>query len=205
MKNRLLFLIVIIIGLHLSAGALKLTGNVSSSSTINQNGCFAQLLSESNIKADAALFIGADGTAALIERSAFDFIYLHNDATGWSSVTTSLPPVCSIKDISEIALWQALWDVTLEIDLNGNYNRIFTPFTWIITDFNYTAASSKNGFHAEKYIRTQNPLPAFFAGDFSIKFSSGDHISTYFQPDKFKFDGCNFFYDDKQIIKIIKE
>ncbi|MDP8220509.1 MAG: hypothetical protein P9X26_04140 [Candidatus Stygibacter frigidus] len=201
----LIIIFILCTNLLLVSAPLALIGNISHREEIETKGCFAELLANTDINADAALIIGSDGTAALIEKSAFKLIYLHYDDPGWSSVSTSLPPVCNIKDIKEIAIWQSSWDIQFEVDLEGNYPRIYTPFNWIMQDYNYLATSAKNGYQVEKYKKLDMLNNQDFSGAMTIFFSDGTEAQTSFEPDKFRFDGCKFWYGDKQVIKLSKE
>ncbi|MCF7911517.1 MAG: hypothetical protein K9M99_03235 [Candidatus Cloacimonetes bacterium] len=200
------YLIILVLGsnLLLISNPLPLSGNISPE-VIETRGCFAELLTDKGIRADAALLIGSDGTAALIEKSAFELILLHYDDPGWSSVSTSLPPVCNIKDLTEIALWQNPWDIQLEVDNIINYPQIYTPFTWIMKDFNYLATSAKNGYQVEKYKKGEELKNNDLSGVMTIVFSDDTEVQTSFEFDKFRFDGCMFWYDAKQIKKLSQE
>ena len=200
-----LIILILFSSLILAADPLNLTGNITHGEVILTKGCFAELLADMDIMADAALFIGSDGTAALIENSAFKLIYLHYDDPGWSSVSTSLPPVCNIKDLSEIALWQSPWDIMLELDLDNSYPHLYTPFNWIMKDFNYLATSARNGYQVEKYKKRDDLLNNDFSGVMIIFFDDDTEMQTSFVPEKFHFDGCRFWYDERQVKKLSKE
>ena len=201
------YLIILILCSYmlLASEALSLSGNLSTGTVLETKGCFAELLADKDIRAEAALFIGSDGTAALVEKSAFELILLHYDDPGWSSVSTSLPPVCNIKDIKEIAIWQRDWDIQLEVENVVNYPLIYTPFTWIMKDYDYLATSARNGYQVEKYKRRENLLNSEFSGLMKIVYSDGTERKTSFELEKFHFGGCKFWYDDKQITKLSKE
>ena len=201
------YLIILILcsNMLLASAALPLTGNISPGAVLETKGCFAELLADKNIGADAVLFIGSDGTAALIEKSAFKLILLHYDDPGWSSVSTSLPPVCNIKGLVEIALWKSSWDIQLEVENVANYPQIYTPFNWIMKDFNYLATSAKNGYQVEKYKKRDDLLNNDFSGVMIIFFDDDTEMQTSFVPEKFHFDGCRFWYDERQVKKLSKE
>ena len=199
-----LILLILLSSLFLAANPLKLNGNITPE-VIEVKGCFAELLEEKGITAEAALFIGSAGTAALIENSAFKLIFLHYDDPGWSSVSTSLPPVCNIKDLAEIAIWQSPWEIQLEVDNNINYPQIYTPFNWIMKDFNYLATTAKNGYQVEKYKRRDDLLNKHLSGVMTIVFDDNIEMQTSFVPERFRFDGCKFWYDDMQVKKLSKE
>ena len=205
MKHYFLAAVLLFSVFALFAAPLSLTGNVETDSVLNAEGILAKLLAEKSIKADAVLLTGKDGTAAFIEKSAFKVIFLQNKNQQWNSVSDSLPPVCNIKNLAEIAISYNPWDIILEVDIDGTFPKLYTPFAWIMADFRQLATSSKNGWQAEKYIRAQNPLLASFLRELTLEFCSGEVITTMFQPDKFFFDGYSFRYDGKPLKKIFRD
>ena len=205
MKHYILAAILLFSVFTLFAAALSLTGNVETGAVLNAEGSLSELLAEKSINADAVLLIGRDGTAAFIEKSAFKMIFLQHKDEQWNSVSDSLPPVCNIKNLAEIVISYNPWDIVLEIDIDGTFPKLYTPFAWIMADFTQLATSSKNDWQAEKYLRAPNPLLADFLPKMSVEFYSGEVITTMFQPDKFLFDGYIFRYDGKPVKKMFRE
>ena len=205
MKKYFLAVVLLFSVFILFAVPLSLTGNVETGSVLKAEGSLAELLAEKSIKADAVLLTGKDGTAAFIEKSAFKVIFLQYENEQWNSVSDSLPPVCNIKNLAEIAISYNPWDIVLEVDIDGTFPKLYTPFAWIMADFTQLATSSKNDWQAEKYLRAPNPLLADFLPKMSVEFYSGEVITTMFQPDKFLFDGYSFRYDGRPVKKLFRD
>jgi hypothetical protein len=205
MKNYYLVAILLFSGILVFASPLSLTGNVETGLVLQAEGCLAELLAAKTIKADAVLLIGADGTAAFLERSALEMVSLQYANKQWNSISDSLPPVCNIKDLAEIAISYHPWETILEVDIEGTFPRIYTPFSWIMTDYVQLATSSKNGWQAEKYEPAPDPLISSFQGEMSWEFYSGDVDTGIFEQNKFLFNGHIFRYDGKPLKKMFRD
>jgi hypothetical protein len=189
-------------GILLIAADLTLYGNIASGSVCLNPGNFAQILAAERIQADAALFIGCDGTAAFIERTAFEAISLCYDDSLWISQSSVLPPVCNIKNLAAIALWSSPWHVTLDIVSASRIVDSYSPFTFIMAQAVHLASSSRNGYAAEKYLYSDQAFAPDISGKIILHYAAGDKIETVFQPALFEFDGYNFYYEKKPVKKI---
>ena len=196
MKNYLLLTLLLCL-LALAAEPLALTGNVIPGSSINSKGCLEDFFMELDIDADAVLLIGADSTTAYIERSALKMVFLHPSDNSWLAIAPSLPPVCNIKNLSEICVFQSFWQKSLTINATN-----YSPFTWKLAYLTNTANSEKNGFHAIKYLPSsaKDALPD--AQEVIISFQDGSSETLVFQNSDFYFDGYDWYYQKKPIRKI---
>jgi hypothetical protein len=186
--------------LTLAAEPLPLTGNVTPGSVIEQKGCLEDFLLELDIDADAVLLIGADSTTAYIERSALKMVYLHPSGDSWLAYAPSLPPVCNIKNLSEVCIFQSFWHKTLSIDAKN-----YTPFSWKLAYLEKSANSEKNGYHAIKYL--PSPPKTILPDDEEvvISFQDGNSQTLVFQKEKFSFDGYDWYYQNKPINNIVSK
>ena len=196
MRNYLL-LTLLFCFLALAAEPLPITGNVPVGSIIERKGCLEDILIELDIDADAVLLIGADSTTAYIEKSTLKMVFLHPSDDSWLAYSPSLPPVCNIKNLSEVCIFQSFWQNSLAID-----DKIFTPFSWKLAYLKKNANSEKNGYHAIKYLPsgTNSMLPD--ASEVSITFQDGNAQTLIFQKEDFSFDGYDWYYQQKPILKI---
>ncbi|MFO7896971.1 MAG: hypothetical protein R6U84_08565 [Candidatus Cloacimonadales bacterium] len=112
-------------------------------------GQFSHIIESQLPLCDAALIIGADGTAVLIPAYAFAQARLLKEQDVWNLSSETLPPVANIRQISEIVLKQypAPYALTL---INSETTEI-SPFAYRLAAFDFWGVSQKNGFQTKKY------------------------------------------------------
>lgn len=198
---RKLALFLLFFSVSLAGNSLLLSGNVPAGSFINSPGNFQILLAEKSIQAEAALFIGSDGTAAFINENALSHINISPSDSLWESASDLLPPVCSIKDLEEVCLFRSLWPVKFRLS-NSKNDFLYSPYLWRISQFNQVGESQKNGFSALKFtIKNSDLLPAENT-QVIIKFADGELLETPFSRKDFRFDGWRFYYSNKEVSEL---
>ena len=137
----LLFLLV-----ACSSVSLELIGDIDDNQHILKSGNLRETLSDKAPKAEYALIIGKDGTAALLSEKSFHQVEIVLEKGNWNSSAPKLPPVCNIKNIDSICIYQPGFSDS-EID---------SSFSKIISEFQFLGESSKAGHFVRKYKRREN-------------------------------------------------
>lgn len=121
--------------------SLDLIGNISAETAISKSDNLQKILQESAPKAEYALIIGKDGTAVLITENSFSHLILQISNGCWNSSAADLPPVCNIKDIAAICIYQP------------EFTDSINSFSSILERFEFLGESSKAGHFVRKYKR----------------------------------------------------
>ena len=203
MKKYLLIIFLVISISCLFAKPPVVIGNIAKDTEIKTPCILQNYFSDLNINPEAVLLSGEDGTAAYISEDAFHLVYVDTLDGEWIAHSDSLPPVSNIKSLSQIAVWQGLWDTTLYIEHKGEIPIAYQPFFWILRNYEKVAQSIKNGYTVSKYKYKTDTFPVGDKSKVEIIPLSGEAWETEFDKSKFSFNGYNFFYEQKPVLRII--
>ncbi|MBT4332073.1 MAG: hypothetical protein HOD64_02250 [Candidatus Cloacimonetes bacterium] len=138
MVKRISILFIVLSFFACSPTGIKLTGNIETGVTISDEGAFSNILNELASRAEYALLIGNDGTAALISARSFDQILIEKHKNNWNSKSNVLPAVCNIRNLKEICIYT-------KTSFENNH------FSDRINEFEFLGESCKNGYYVRKY------------------------------------------------------
>jgi len=153
-KSLFLSIISIFIGLNLFAFP-KVSGDVSQNNITFSTGNLAKSIYDKLPLCDEILVVGDNGIAVLIPAYAFEMIEIIQDRNVWNLSSPKLPPVCNIRNIKEICIKQtpATYSITIK---NGNNLKHYSPFDFILENFEFLGESEKNGYTLKKYKLSKN-------------------------------------------------
>ena len=143
---KFLSIVALLFLISCSSTNLELTGDIDENQFISHSGNLQKILSESAPKAEYALIIGIDGTAVLLTERSFNEVEIQQIKGNWISSVIDLPPVCNIKNIAEICLYQPNFSDSEKLD----------SFSRIISEFEFLGESSRSDQFVRKYKRKEN-------------------------------------------------
>lgn len=125
------------------------SGDLSTADFQLYPGQFSQIIESQLPLCDAALIVGADGTAVLIPAYAFAQARLLKEQDVWNLSSKTLPPVANIRNISEIVLQQ--YPAPYAVEILNSESRQISPFRYRLAAFEFWGKSEKNGYTTKKY------------------------------------------------------
>lgn len=200
--KRFTIILLLLYGI-LWGNTLAVKGNIAAAVELTEAGNLGNLLADKAIDGESLLLCGRDGTCAYVNWEAAKAIELVLSDSVWSARSDSLPPVVNINDLSEIAVWKGGWKEKIYLQLAGGFPQPYTPFQFLLAGYKKTAESEKNGFAAVKYLPAESSIWAGVAERVIIEYKDGSREETVFEENDFEFDGCRFWYKNKEMKKIV--